>query len=158
MPKVTLRQAQLADIPAMVALEHVLFPEDDPWSAASFSAELSRGNNLYLIAEAEVDGLITPGVAGYCGLALLGSPGAAEAEVHTIGVDPAMQGQGVGKLLLDEMLTTARHYHAPVFLEVRTDNDAAIGLYRSRGFEVTGVRKNYYQPSGADAYLMSTTV
>ncbi len=45
-------------------------------------------------------------------------------------------------------------YAATVFLEVRTDNDAAIGLYRAHDFEVVGVRKRYYQPSGADAYTM----
>ena len=42
----------------------------------------------------------------------------------------------------------------PVSLEVRTDNDAATGLYRSRGFTVVGVRRGYYRPSGADAYTM----
>ena len=41
-----------------------------------------------------------------------------------------------------------------VFLEVRVDNDPAIGLYESVGFTRCGVRKGYYQPSGADAYTM----
>ena len=41
-----------------------------------------------------------------------------------------------------------------VFLEVRTDNEAAIGLYRSAGFVNVGLRKRYYRVSGADAYTM----
>jgi len=43
---------------------------------------------------------------------------------------------------------------APAYLEVRTDNTAAIALYQAHGFERLGLRKNYYQPSGADAYTM----
>ena len=41
-----------------------------------------------------------------------------------------------------------------VFLEVRTDNEPAIGLYESVGFVKMGVRKRYYRISGADAYSM----
>jgi [ribosomal protein S18]-alanine N-acetyltransferase len=41
-----------------------------------------------------------------------------------------------------------------VFLEVRTDNDAARTLYETEGFLVVGLRRNYYRPSGADAYTM----
>jgi len=44
--------------------------------------------------------------------------------------------------------------HYPL-LEVRTDNDAAIGLYASEGFTRVGIRRRYYQPSGADAYTMA---
>jgi ribosomal-protein-alanine N-acetyltransferase len=43
---------------------------------------------------------------------------------------------------------------ATVFLEVRTDNDAARSLYESEGFTVVGRRRRYYRPSGADAYTM----
>ena len=41
-----------------------------------------------------------------------------------------------------------------VFLEVRTDNEAAIRLYQSAGFVNVGLRKRYYRVSGADAYTM----
>jgi ribosomal-protein-alanine N-acetyltransferase len=43
---------------------------------------------------------------------------------------------------------------ATVFLEVRTDNEAARALYEAEGFTVVGLRKRYYRPSGADAYTM----
>ena len=42
-----------------------------------------------------------------------------------------------------------------MLLEVRTDNAAAIALYVSEGFTRLGVRRRYYQPSGADAYTMA---
>jgi ribosomal-protein-alanine N-acetyltransferase len=41
-----------------------------------------------------------------------------------------------------------------VFLEVRTDNEAAISLYESLGFANVGLRRRYYRASGADAYTM----
>ncbi len=41
-----------------------------------------------------------------------------------------------------------------VYLEVRTDNEAAIALYKASGFDNVGVRKRYYRVSGADAYTM----
>ena len=75
-----------------------------------------------------------------------------EYEVHTIGVDPAYQGQGIGRQLLRGLFDFAGD--ATIFLEVRTDNAAAIALYESEGFEQVGLRKRYYRVSGADAYTM----
>jgi ribosomal-protein-alanine N-acetyltransferase len=42
-----------------------------------------------------------------------------------------------------------------VVLDVRTDNAPAIALYESEGFVILGVRRRYYQPSGADAHTMA---
>ncbi len=92
--------------------------------------------------------------SGYAGIALLGNGSHPESEIHTIGTDPACQRRGIGGALLDELLRVADARGGPVFLEVRTDNDAAIALYRREGFEIVGTRKKYYQPSGADAFTM----
>ena len=54
--------------------------------------------------------------------------------------------------MLDELLSFADG--GVVFLEVRTDNEAAIALYRSVGFDQVGLRRRYYRASGADAYTM----
>jgi len=42
-----------------------------------------------------------------------------------------------------------------LLLEVRTDNEAAISLYVSEGFTKLGVRRRYYEQSGADAFTMA---
>ena len=47
------------------------------------------------------------------------------------------------------------HLQAARALLVRVDNTAAIRLYESFGFFTAGVRKNYYQASGMDAYTMT---
>ncbi|MFD6896589.1 ribosomal protein S18-alanine N-acetyltransferase [Rhodococcus sp. NPDC060086] len=137
------------DVDRCAELETVLFPGDDPWSAAAFRSELASAHNHYVAARDESGSLI-----GYAGLARLGTGMDPESEVHTIGVDPDARRRGVGGALLAELLRVADRWGGPVFLEVRTDNDAAIALYRREGFEVVGTRKRYYQPSGADAYTM----
>lgn len=131
-----------------VEIERILFAGDGPWSAWAFNAELDAGG-YYLAAIAD-DGVL----AGYAGLAFMGSPGDWETSVHTIGVDPAYQGQGIGSALLRGLLERADELNAPVVLEVRTDNDTALALYERYGFGRLGVRKGYYEPSGADAYTM----
>ena len=84
----------------------------------------------------------------------MAGPPRAEAEIHTIGVDPAYQRLGIGRALLRGLLAVADAAAALVFLEVRTDNAAARALYEADGFTVVGLRKRYYRPSGADAYTM----
>lgn len=130
-------------------LESVLFAGDGPWSAEAFRSELAHSHNRYVVIRDGV-GL----VLGYAGIALLGNTVTPESEVHTIGVDPAHRRRGLGSVLLTELLRLADRHGGPVFLEVRTDNVAALALYRREGFEVVGTRRNYYQPSGADAYTM----
>jgi ribosomal-protein-alanine N-acetyltransferase len=129
-------------------LEKQLFPGDDPWSRAVFTAEMDAGN---FFVGAYADGEV---LLGYAGLALISPPPNAEAEVHTIAVAPERQHQGVGTTLLRTLLAEADRCHATTFLEVRTDNESAISLYHRHGFEIAGLRKRYYRPSGADAYTM----
>jgi [ribosomal protein S18]-alanine N-acetyltransferase len=157
------------DVARCAVLERVLFPGEDPWSAAAFREELRVGHT-YLAARSlggAPDGAArslggAPGdtardgelLVAYGGIALVAGPPRAEAEIHTIGVDPAFQGRGIGRALLRGLLAVADAARATVFLEVRTDNDAARGLYESEGFAVVGLRQHYYTPSGADAHTM----
>ncbi|WP_330232942.1 ribosomal protein S18-alanine N-acetyltransferase [Nocardia sp. NBC_00508] len=138
-----------ADIARCVELEQLLFPEDDPWAAVAFQSELAGSHNRYITAR---DG--NGRMVGYAGIALLGDAEHPEAEVHTIGVDPGCHRAGIGTLLLEALLAEAGRRGGPVFLEVRTDNAPAIALYAKHGFHIIGLRKNYYHPSGADAYTM----
>ncbi len=145
--EVTLGPLYRADADRCAELEQVLFPGDDPWSAQAFRDEITAGHP-YVAARAGRE------LVGYAGLAFVAGPPQAEAEVHTIGVDPAWQGHGVGRLLHEALLAVADEVHATVFLEVRTDNEPAQGLYASTGFTVVGLRRRYYRPSNADAYTM----
>lgn len=138
-----LEAASAQDISTLVELEEILFPGDSPWTAPMFAGELAAGHHY--VVHRDADGVVD----GYAGVALLGD----EAEVHTIGVRPAAQGAGLGRALLRDLL--AHSGRRRVVLDVRTDNAPAIALYESEGFVILGVRRRYYQPSGADAYTMA---
>jgi ribosomal-protein-alanine N-acetyltransferase len=127
-------------------LESQLFDGDDPWPARAFLAELEAKHNHYVAARTD-DKLV-----GYGGIARLGRKKPYEYEIHTIGVDAAYQRMGIGRQLLAALLEYANG--GTIFLEVRTDNDAAISLYESVGFVRVGMRRRYYRASGADAYTM----
>ena len=127
-------------------LEKELFDGDDPWPARAFLAELEAKHIRYVAARAD-DKLV-----GYAGISRLGRKKPYEYEIHTVGVDPAYQGQGIGRRLLDELLDFADG--GVVYLEVRTDNEPALALYDSAGFARIGLRRRYYRVSGADAYTM----
>jgi [ribosomal protein S18]-alanine N-acetyltransferase len=142
----TLRLMTTADLDAVLRLEVELFGEES-WSRPMLEGELAQqpASRHYLVAVQDGQ------VVGYAGLLAAGQ----QADVVTLGVTGHCQGQGLGAALLDALLAEARRRDgAEVFLEVRTDNETAQGLYRSRGFAPIGLRRGYYQPSGADALVM----
>jgi [ribosomal protein S18]-alanine N-acetyltransferase len=142
----SLRVMTAADLEAVLGLELSLFGEE-AWSRQMLEAELAEQprSRYYLIAAD--DGVVT----GYAGLLVAAN----QADVLTLAVAADRQGQGTGSALLDALLAEAQlRGCTEVFLEVRTDNDRAQHLYRSRGFRQIGIRKGYYQPSGADALVM----
>jgi ribosomal-protein-alanine N-acetyltransferase len=141
---VELRAMELGDVPAVLVLEEDLFAPDT-WTASMYRDELRRSDTRhYLVAE---DG---SGVVGWAGLIVYPD----EAHVSTIGVARDRQGKGIGARLLDALLAEADRRTPVVLLEVRADNDRAIGLYERRGFVEMGRRPRYYQPSGTDAVVM----
>ncbi len=139
--EVVLQPLRWWDIEELVALEELLFPADSPWTAGMFWSELANGHHYVVIKD-------KGRIIGYAGLAR----GADEAQVQTIGVDPGYQHQGIGRALMNDLLAAAAE--RPILLEVRTDNEPAISLYQSLGFVRIAFRRNYYQPSGADAFVM----
>jgi ribosomal-protein-alanine N-acetyltransferase len=136
----------IGDADRCADLEAQLFPGDDPWPAVAFIRELESKHNHYVAARVDA------ALVGYAGISRLGRKPPYEYEIHTIGVDPEFQGRGIGRAMLEALLDIADG--GAIFLEVRTDNDAAIALYESVGFTRLGVRKRYYRISGADAYTM----
>jgi [ribosomal protein S18]-alanine N-acetyltransferase len=146
----TLRTMTPADLDAVLVLERSLFGEE-AWSIQMLEGELAEQprSRYYLVADD--DGVIT----GYAGLLVAAN----QADVVTLAVAAGQWGQGVGSALLEALLAEAvRRGCTEVFLEVRTDNTRAQRLYRRYGFSQIGIRKGYYQPSGADALVMRRDV
>jgi ribosomal-protein-alanine N-acetyltransferase len=135
------------DIPAVRRLEELLFT-DDAWNEAMFWSELAQHETRHYVVAGGSDDETT----GYAGLCVYAPE---QAYVQTIGVDPAHQRRGIGSLLLDDLTAEAvRRGCALLDLEVRADNAGAIALYERYGFRSIGIRRGYYQPSGADALVM----
>ena len=144
---VVLRPMGRDDVPAVAAMEEALFGPE-AWSPDLLATEVTTdpASRYYIVADD--DGVI----AGYGGL--LAQRGG-QADVLTLAVAEHRWGEGIGGALLDGLLTEAgRRGCREVFLEVRVDNDRAQRLYRRRGFTDIGIRRAYYQPSGADALVM----
>jgi ribosomal-protein-alanine N-acetyltransferase len=129
------------DAPRLAALHALAF--DRPWSAGEIAALMDSPGVLVLAA---------PG-----GFVMMRAA-AGEAEVVTLAVDPAFRRRGLGAALTRAGLAAALALGAEeAFLEVAQDNIAAIGLYRSLGFETVGRRPGYYPRIGepaADALVM----
>jgi [ribosomal protein S18]-alanine N-acetyltransferase len=152
MNQAVLRDMTADDMPAVMALEQKLFPED-AWTPAMFASEFaeSPSHRCYLVAEVtghdQQSGLI-----GYAGMLFTGGP---DADVLTLAVHPDHWGHGVGTALLTALIDEAvKRSCDRVFLEVREDNPRARDLYRRHGFAEIGVRRGYYQPAGVDAIVM----
>lgn len=121
-----------------------------PWTAGIFSDCLRVG---YYCQAMEIDGKL----AGYGVLSL----GAGEAHILNLCVDPAMQGRGFGRVMLEHLLEAARRLHAEtVLLEVRASNRTAVQLYSSVGFNEVGVRNAYYPgyEGREDALILALTL
>ena len=72
-----------------------------------------------------------------------------EATLFNIAIVPSHQGNGLGKLLLNELIARLKEKGVQtLWLEVRESNSARF-LYEKIGFNEVDIRKNYYpKPSG----------
>jgi len=107
-----------------------------PWRLESFRRELTNPDGLFYVACNEGK------VIGYALAWVIVD----EAHIVNVAVEAEHRGQGTGRALVAQLLEETRKRGATcATLEVREGNEAAIGLYRSFGFEEAGVRKRYYQ-------------
>ncbi len=143
--KLALRPMRIEDIPIVVALERVLFPE--PWTENMFRKEIEDHFFSFPWVLQDSDG----GVIGYIVLWII----LEELHIATIGVSPEWQGKGLGKLLMAWALFWGKEMGAEVAtLEVRPSNKVAVSLYSGLGFQVVGRRKKYYT-NKEDALIMT---
>lgn len=81
-----------------------------------------------------------------------------ELHINTLAVHPRWRRQGLASLLLTHVLDDAVRLGAEkATLEVRRSNEAARKLYERFGFEVGGVRKEYYRQPVEDALILWRT-
>ncbi|WP_049293839.1 ribosomal protein S18-alanine N-acetyltransferase [Franconibacter helveticus] len=81
-----------------------------------------------------------------------------EATLFNIAVAPAYQRRGLGRQLLEHLISELETRGVlTLWLEVRASNVAAIALYESLGFNEATIRRNYYptKEGREDAIIMA---
>jgi len=140
-----LRAATGDDVDALVELERRCFGAG-AWGPAAVRGALEPGPALVWEGSGRL--------LGYALAAVVFD----EAELHRIGVLPEARGQGIAIALLDALEAAATEQGAErLFLEVRADNEPAIGLYLRQGFQAIGRRPRYYA-DGVDAALYALSL
>ena len=142
---ITYREANAFDLPVFVSLDKQLFPYS-PWSASQYKEEFSSPTRHFVVAVDQAQSIV-----GYAGVF---APGAAEADILTVGVVPDHRGKGIAKALMALITEWAKAQGTTaMMLEVKVDNSEAIGLYESLGYSKLNIRKDYFG-AGLDAQVM----
>lgn len=133
-----------ADLDAIMEIEPHIYSH--PWSRGNFSDSLVSGYSAWVL----LDGTK---IIGYALMMMVLD----EAHLLNLSVAKDYQKQGLGRQLLEHMITIAKkHDAANMFLEVRPSNISAIALYENIGFNEMAVRRGYYPAHNGreDAVLM----
>lgn len=139
-----LREMKPADLDAVMEIEPVIYPH--PWTRGNFADSLKSGYHCLVY---ELDKTMV----GYAVMMMVLD----EAHLLNISIAKEFQGKGLGRNLLEAVITLARYKKAQtMFLEVRPSNKVALSLYESMGFNEFSVRKGYYPAAHGreDAILM----
>lgn len=141
--KIEVRDLRTEDLDEVCRIEESSFSM--PWKREDFQGLIDSDNSIYLVILAD------DRVAGAAGYTFNGFDG----YINNVVIDVDRRGQGLGKVLMKELLAVGRKNGVPEFtLEVRVSNTPAIKLYESFGFKSEGVRKNFYERPTEDALVM----
>lgn len=123
-------------VSAVAAIEQQAF--DSPWGAASLAQTLAQPETWLAVAQNAHQNIVA-----YC----LCQSCIDEATVLQMATEKGYRRQGLGKkLLLFCAQTLFAHGCTHLWLEVRSNNAAAIALYQQIGFSTQNIRKQYYPP------------
>ena len=134
-----------ADLADVAALEAASFSH--PWSRDMLARELQNTNVSRIYAMRDGVGSLV----AFCACWFL----ADELHINTLAVRHGERRRGHATRLLRFLFREAvGEGMRRATLEVRRSNDAAVKLYKGLGFEVRGIRRNYYDNPVEDALLL----
>ena len=117
----------------------------EAWNIESIEKELSNKLAKYLVALDENK------VIGFLGMWVVFDEG----DITNIAVHPEYRKQGIGNLLMDNLITLCNENNInSLTLEVRESNLPAQNLYKKHGFKEEGIRKNFYDNPKENAIIM----
>lgn len=129
----------VSDLDQIMTLEPLLF--DHPFSRETYHYEISHNPLAHYYKLSLEDEII-----GYGGIQTILD----EAHLMTIGIKKAYQKQGLGKILLRQLIKEAKELGCQcMILEVNVNNHGALHLYQDMGFKTTRTRPHYYGKDNA---------
>ena len=138
-----IRRAEPEDLPFIVEIEGLCFPEETAFPAGMFAYLIKYSVSL---VACEPEDRVIGFIIGYTS----GRSGA----VYTLDVHPTHRKKGVGSRLVQAMEEELRAQGArAIRLEAALENPEAIELYRKAGYRERELVRNYYG-RGKDAVRM----
>jgi len=147
-PQYQFRPMTAADLDAIMEIEPHIYSH--PWTRGNFADSLKSAHNAWVLMHNEE-------IIGYALMMMVLD----EAHLLNLSISKAYQKQGLGRLLLEHMISIAQTLNAAnMFLEVRASNISAIALYENIGFNEMAVRRGYYPAHHGreDAILMGLAI
>lgn len=140
----SIRKMRREDVAEVAELERKIFP--DAWSENALLETWKQRQTMLLIA------LEDRKIIGYLILYFVLEDG----EIARIAVADEYRRKGVaGKMLRELALLCRENGVNRLMLDVRESNEPAKAFYVRQGFEVDGIRKDYYTNPVENAVLMS---
>ena len=147
--EVRLREVNLNDLPALLALEAECF-DVDRLSRRSFRRWIQADSRAFTVAT--VNGVL----AGY--VLVIYHAGTRLARLYSLATEPRFRGHGIARRLVAAgELAASDSGRFIMRLEVGCDNAAAIALYESLGYTRFGIYHDYYEDHG-DAIRMQKRI
>lgn len=137
-------------MPEVWAIESASF--SNPWRKTAFIGEIHNPpiSHPYVIVHSSEKRVI-----GYIIYWLLQE----EVQISNIAIHPDYRRMGIGETVLRQVMAKLKGEKVRfIFLEVRPSNTIAIDLYKKLGFDIVGIRKDYYRNPEEHAIVMGKTL
>lgn len=146
------REASVADLPALLELERLCFPGASAYDESEYLEMLLGAGTINLVV-AEGTGVVAFGSA-------LVEPRRGEGHIITVNVHPGHRGRGLARRLMSVLeARLAAHGVRRVRLEVNVANKDAIRLYEAGGYTRRGRLAGYYSTyEEPDAFVYEKTL
>ena len=140
----------VADLDAVLVIENLIY--EFPWTRGNFIDSLAAGYHARKLCDAQ----------GRLCAYWVAMAGVQEMHLLNLSVAPPWQHRGLGRRLLDDLVTTGREAGAQwLWLEVRQSNQRACAIYQRYGFAPVGTRRAYYPAAASrreDACVMRLAI
>jgi len=149
------REARRDDLDAAVALERTCFGEGGfSLTKRQLQYLYRRPTAVFMVAE-QSGRVVGEGVALVRKHKSRQNSSSLSGRIYSVAVDPCCRGQGVGEALVRALCDALGDRGVRrIYLEVETNNSAALHLYERLGFKQTDTLADYYGPGRPAVHML----